>query len=74
MVIISIVVLFFRFLPQMSPDSPVFPATIPAPWQRFFSDAHYFILFFTLAALPSAFPGNKKAEKTEKGKERVGTT
>jgi len=46
MVIISIVVLFFRFLPQMSPDSPFFPATIPAPWQRFFSDAHYFILFF----------------------------
>jgi len=30
--------------------------------------------FFTLAALPSVFPGNKKAEKTEKGKERVGTT
>ncbi|WP_413583727.1 hypothetical protein, partial [Bacteroides fragilis] len=37
----------------------------------FFSDAYYFILFFTLAALPSAFPGNKKAEK---GKERVGIT
>jgi hypothetical protein len=30
--------------------------------------------FFTLTALPSAFPGNKKAEKTEKGKEKVGTT
>lgn len=30
--------------------------------------------FFTLAALPSVFPGNKKAEKTEKGKEKVGTT
>jgi len=27
--------------------------------------------FFTLAALPSAFPGNKKSEK---GKEKVGTT
>lgn len=26
--------------------------------------------FFTLAA----FPGNKKAEKAEKGKEKVGTT
>lgn len=30
--------------------------------------------FFTLTALQSAFPGNKKAEKTEKGKERVGIT
>jgi len=30
--------------------------------------------FFTLVALPSAFPDNKKAEKTEKGKERVVST